>query len=366
MALTRTEGYMALNSVRSMGPVRVRKLLSAFGSVENILSQTAQTLTTVEGISHKIAEGVINWAKNWDLENEWKKLEKLGAKVIDCEDPYYPNLLKEIYDPPLVLYYMGDLEALKKKSLAIIGSRHATPYGFETARKLSYQAAYGGLAVTSGLARGIDTAAHQGALAAKGCTIAVLGSSLDAIYPEENRVLAEKIAESGGIVLSEFSLGTAPERYTFPMRNRVVSGLSEGVLVVEAGLESGALITARMAVEQGRQVFAVPGRVDNPHAKGCHKLLKEGARLVENIEDIFEEFGYLIPSRSIIPENRIPKDLTKEEITVLQSLTNEEVHIDVIIRKSGLQPAQVSSTLIRLELKKLVRQLPGKCFIKIC
>ena len=363
--ITRTQAYLALNRVRSIGPIRARKLVAAFGSAEAVLDQSLDALASVEGIPRAAAQNIIDWQKNWSLEEELHRARDLGVAIIDCEDERFPQQLKQIYDPPLVLYYKGNLDALAQPSLAVVGSRHTTSYGFEIARKLSYQAAYAGLMIVSGFARGIDTAAHQGALAARGATVAVLGSSIDLLYPEENQPLAEKMIESGGAILSEFPFGTPPGKYTFPLRNRIVSGLSEGVLVIEAGEKSGALITARLAGEQGRQVFAVPGRIDNPHSKGCHQLIKDGAHLVETVEDIFSELERLFPKQQIQPAGRkLPETITQEEKTILDALADEETHIDSIIEKSGLQPSEVSSTLLRLQLEKLVRQLPGNYFVR--
>jgi len=363
--MTRTESYLTLNSIRQIGPIRVRRMLEALGSVDAIFAAPSSRLAAIEGMTKAAVGSLSTWREKWSLEKELQKIEELGLKVIDCEDPQYPSRLKEIYDPPLVLYYRGSWEAVTRRSIAIVGSRHTSNYGFETARKLAFQCAASGLTVVSGLARGIDTAAHQGAVASKGRTVAVLGSSMDMLYPEENRPLAEKIVETGGAILSEFSLGTPPETYTFPMRNRIASGLSEGVLVIEAGAESGALITAKMALEQGRQVFAVPGRIDSPHSKGCHRLIKDGAKLVEQVEDVLAEFEYLFPKKELVPDLPHLENLEPNELTVFQALEDDETHLDVIIRKCGLQPSQVSSSLLRLELKKLIRQLPGKHYVKI-
>jgi DNA processing protein len=224
--------------------------------------------------------------------------------------------------------------------------------------------AYAGMVVTSGLARGIDTAAHQGAVAAEGPTIAVLGSSIDELYPAENRALYEKILDTNGTVISEFTLGTKPDKQTFPMRNRIISGLSNGILVVEAPVSSGSMITARMAAEQGRQVFAIPGRIDSPLSKGCHQLIKEGAKLVEEVEDILGEFSQLFSSKETKSERPMPENLTDEETAILQALTGDESHLDELSEKSGLPTGVVSFNLLRLEMRKLVRQLPGKYFIK--
>jgi DNA processing protein len=362
--VTRTECYLALNSVRLIGPVRVRRLLDALGSVEAILSSPASRLASVEGVGPEAARAITEWEQHWDLAREVAEISRLGLKVVDQEDPAYPALLKEIYDPPLVLYYRGDLSACARRSIAVVGSRHTSHYGQEMAKKLSYQIAYAGLTVTSGLARGIDTYAHQGALAAKGRTVAVLGCSLDRIYPPENQALAEMIAAQNGALLSEFSLGTPPDRQTFPMRNRIVSGLSTGLVVVEAGETSGALITARMALDQGRSVFAVPGRIDQTHAKGCHRLIKDGAKLVEGVEDILGEFDLLLPPGPGEGKRPWPEDLTPAERKILEAMDLEEHSLDELIQKSGLPSAVVTPTLLRLEMRKLVRQLPGKYFIK--
>jgi len=220
------------------------------------------------------------------------------------------------------------------------------------------------VAVTSGLARGVDTAAHQGALAAKGRTVAVLGSSLDHLYPAENKALARKIVEERGAVVSEFPFGTAPDRRTFPMRNRIVSGMSTGILVVEAGKSSGALITAKMGLEHGKTIYAVPGQITSPESKGCHGLIKEGAKLVEEVEDILSEYEFSFSKPKIAPKRPWPDDLSDEEKKILEVMQTDENQMDLLIQKTGLASHVVSSSLLRLEMRKLVRQLPGKIFIK--
>jgi DNA processing protein len=363
--MERLEAYLVLNSLRLIGPVRVRRLVERFGSVEQIFLQSTSSLTSVEGVGQKAAESIRAWEQNFDLAGELAELQRLGIGVIDREDKRYPQQLLEIYDPPLLLYYKGDLAAANRHGVGVVGARQTSHYGLETAKKLSYQMAYAGLTVVSGLARGIDTAAHQGALAAKGRTVAVMGCSLDLMYPPENQALAEMIMEKDGLLLSEFPLKTPPDKQTFPMRNRIVSGLCGGVLVVEAGAESGALITARMALDQGRQVFAVPGRIDNPLAKGCHRLIKEGAKLVESVEDVLAEFEFLFPKSAISESRRVfPSDLSADERVILENLAVEEVHLDELTRKCGLPSARMSSILLRLEMRKLVCQLPGKFFVK--
>jgi len=363
--MTRTEAYLILNALRLVGPVRVRKLREALGVVEGLLSQPTSRMAGVEGVGQAVAESIRGWEKSFDLAKELKQIEKLKLQVIDVEDSSYPSLLREIHDPPMVLYYRGNLEAVRGASIGVVGTREATGYGIELAKKLGYQLAYAGVGVISGLARGIDTAAHQGALAAKGRTAAVLGCSMDQMYPAENRALAEKMEESGGCVMSEFCLGTAPDRQTFPMRNRIVSGLSKGLLVVEAARASGAMITAKQALEQGRQVFAVPGRIDHPQSGGCHQLLKDGARLVESVEDVLAEFEFLLPP-SEMPSINLPQgNLGEQERKVLEALGREEMHMDILTRKCGLPSPAVSATLLKLEMKRWVRQMPGKYFTRI-
>jgi DNA processing protein len=363
--MTRTEAYLVLNSLRLVGPVRVRKLRQVFGPVEGLFLQPTMRLAGVEGVGQAVAESIRGWEKTFDLAAELEKIRKLRLQVIDCEDPDYPPLLREIHDPPMVLYYRGNLEAVKGACIGVVGTRDASGYGIDLAKKLGYQLAFAGIGVVSGLARGIDTAAHQGALAAKGKTAAVLGCSLDQIYPAENGVLAEKMAEVGGCVMSEFCLGTPPDRQTFPMRNRVVSGLSKGLLVIEAARASGAMITARQALEQGRQVFAVPGRIDHPQSGGCHQLIKDGARLVESVEDVLAEFEFLLP-RSEMPAPAPPQgNLNEEERKILEALGRDELQVDVVTRKCGLPSPVVSATLLKLEMKRRVRQMPGKVFTRI-
>lgn len=363
--MTRKESYLVLNSLRQIGPVRVRKLREALGSVEAILMESPARLAKIDGIGPGVAESVSRWESSWNLEEEKTLMERLGVEAVDWEDEHYPAKLKEIYDPPLVLYYRGNLDAVGSLSIGVVGSRRTSYYGMEMAKKLSYQMAYAGLTVTSGLARGIDTAAHQGALAAKGKTAAVFGCSLDRVYPSENEALADRIVQDGGVLISEFPLGTPPDRQTFPMRNRIVSGLSGGVLVVEAGKSSGALITAQMAADQGRTVFAVPGRIDQSYSQGCHMLIKEGAKLVESVEDILDEFSLLFQDQGPGKKEESRVDLSPEEKVVLEGIGDSETHLDVVIRKCGLPTSKVFSTLLRLEMKKLVQQLPGKFFLKI-
>ncbi len=359
------DAYLALSLAYGIGPVRTRALRDHFGNVEAILAAAEPELASIKGIGRELARQVHKSLRQADTDAVRTRAAQLGVTILTYDDPRYPDALREIYDPPLVLYAKGVIPDTWPRALAVVGSRQTTNYGLEMAKKLSYQAAYAGVPIASGLARGIDTAAHQGALAAKGVTWAVLGCGLAHCYPPENDALADKIIETG-CLLSELPLDVAPDKTTFPMRNRIISGLSFGVLVIEAGARSGALITARQALEQGRQIFALPGRVDNPQAKGCHQLIKEGAKLVEGVEDILSELQFTSAgSDASTPAVRpLPENLSEAERTLFAALGAEEMAIDDLIRASGLPAAAVSAALFQLEMRKLVRQLPGKMFVR--
>lgn len=322
-------------------------------------------LRGVDGIGNDVAESVARWEEKVDLEAELTRIAAFGASVITQESPEYPRLLREIHNPPIVLYVWGTLTDHDQHAIGVVGSRHTSHYGLECAKKLSYQLAYSGLTVVSGLARGIDTAAHQGALAAKGRTVAVLGSGLNKLYPKENLPLAEKITESGAVV-TEFSMDVKADVQSFPMRNRIVSGWGSGVLVVEAGFNSGALITASQALEQGRSVYAVPGQIDRPSAAGSNRLIQQGAKLVTDASDIFEDLQALFPAetKTITAPDRT-KTLSPNEKTVYDAIQDSETPIDAITMKCNLPSGVVSSTLLTLEMKRLVKQLPGQHFVKL-
>src|SRR5271170_6822706 len=363
--MTEPEAYFIVHLIDGIGPVRAKRLKEHFGSLDRALVARGADLRGVEGIGPEMVEKLVSWKGAVDFEKERRWAGELGLQIVTQADATYPASLKEIYDPPLALYIKGRIPETWPRGVAVVGSRETSHYGLETAKKLSYQLAYAGVPVISGLARGIDTAAHLGALAAKGTTWAVLGCGLDKMYPPENDALAAKIVESGGCLISELPLGTAPDKRTFPMRNRFVSELSFGTLVVEAGRQSGALITARQALEQGRQVFAGPGRIDNPLAQECHQLIKEGAKLVEDVDDILAELEFLIPKESVMTPRPLPANLTGDEEKVYAAIELDETPIDSITQMTGLPSGTVSSTLLRLEMRKLVRQLPGKVFVRI-
>jgi DNA processing protein len=362
------EALVALNLIDNVGPVRVRQLLEHFGEAPAILGASRQQLLQVRGIGEETAEAIASWEKSVGLSAELKRIAEFGCRIITQGDPEYPELLRQIYDPPVVLYVRGELLTKDKNSVAMVGSRMTTYYGIEIARKLAYQLAYLGVTVVSGGARGIDSAAHQGALSAKGRTVAVLGTGINIVFPPENAELYERIA-SNGAVLTQFAFNRPGDKQTFPIRNRLVAGMTLGTVVVEANLTSGALITANFANEYGRQVFAVPGRIDSPRSKGCHDLIKKGAKLCEGAEDILSEFEYLFPPTnkpaSAAETGVLPAlELSENEQKVYDTLRNDEISIDEVIRHSALPASAASVALLSLEMKRLIRQLPGKMFLR--
>jgi DNA processing protein len=362
------EALIALNLIEGVGPVRARSLIEHFGGAPEILSASRHELLRVRNIGEDTAEKISGWEKSIDLAGELKRIADFGCHVLISSDENYPASLREIYDPPLVLYVKGELTAKDKNAVAMVGSRSTTHYGIETARKLAYQLAYVGVTVVSGGARGIDTAAHQGALAAKGRTVCVLGTGVNIVFPPENAELFGRIAENGAVV-TQFPFNRNGDRQSFAIRNRIIAGMTLGTVVVEADLHSGALITSNFATDYGRQVFAVPGRIDSPRSKGCHDLIKKGAKLCEGAEDILSEFEYLFPASNRPPSpgetGVLPAlELPANERLVYDALNHEESSIDEVIRRSGLPSSAVSVALLSLEMKRAVKQLPGKLFVR--
>ena len=362
------EALVALNMIEHVGPVRVRQLLEFFADAPAVLRASKQQLLHVNGIGEETADAISNWEKTVDLAGELQRIHDFGCHVLTQHDADYPELLRQIYDPPIVLYVKGKLLPQDKNGVAMVGSRMTTHYGIEVARKLAYQLAYLGVTVVSGGARGIDTAAHQGAITSKGRTIAVLGTGINRVFPPENAELFERIAANGA-VMTQFPFNRPADKQSFPIRNRIVAGMTLGTVVVEANLSSGALITANFATEYGRQIFAVPGRIDSPRSKGCHELIKKGAKLCEGAEDILSEFEYLFPATNrpaaasetgVLPA----LELSENEQKIFNTLQTEESSIDEIIRRSGLPSSAVSVGLLALEMKRLVKQLPGKMFVR--
>ncbi|MBU1615340.1 DNA-processing protein DprA [bacterium] len=354
--------WVALNMVKGLTPLNRKKLLDRFHSPQRVLTASFKELSEV---SETAAKKIVEQREGLRVEEEISLAKDRDVKIVSLEDEMYPANLKAIFDPPIVIYLKGEIKKEDLIAISVVGSRMATLDGRLTAERFSSSLALMGVTVVSGMARGIDSAAHWGALKAMGRTIAVLGSGLDVIYPPENRRLFEEIAKNGAVI-SEFPFGAEPKGYNFPQRNRIISGLSLGVVVIEAASKSGALTTANLALEQGREVFAVPGRVSSRQSKGTNRLIKEGAKLTESVDDILEEFEFLKDrlGRQGKEEKRI--GLFGEEKKVYDLLSKEEpMHIDILTNKSGLSPHQVASTLMGLELKNLIRQLRGKMFVNL-
>lgn len=365
--MTETEALLALNQLPKTGPVKIRRLLDHFGSAASTLRQSASSLQQVPGIGPEIASLITDWQNHADPARELRLARERNLTILTPAHPDYPIALHDAFDAPVILYVWGQLERKDLHSVAIVGSRKMTHYGRETARKFAYQLAGAGLTVVSGLARGIDTAAHEGAVAAKGRTIAVLGSGLLQLYPPENLALAEKIADGHGAVISEFPLRTPPDRQTFPQRNRIVAHWARALLVVECPSRSGSLITANLAAEAGRQIYAVPGPIDRPNSAGCHDLIRDGATLVTDGSHILDDFSHLNFSTRKESTPGPPEtflDLTDEENKVMVALREGDRSIDEIVALAQLPTQQISVILMKLELRKLVQTLPGQRFTR--
>ncbi len=351
--------WFALKSVPLVGNVTFRRLLEQFDSPERVLRATEGELSRVRGVSAAAAASIKSHDYRPFAERECEAVARSGARIVTFVSEDYPKVLLEIPDPPPMLYVKGELRG-SETAVAMVGSRRASTYGLLTTARLSTDLAGHGITVVSGMARGVDTAAHRGALAAGGRSIGVLGCGIDVLYPPENRKLFEEMAEKGALV-SEFPMGTSPLAENFPRRNRIISGMSRGVLVVEATENSGSLITAQFALEQGREVFAIPGNINSSSSRGGNRLIKQGAKLVECVEDILEELPDRAGLRAPVPA--VPDfGLTPREAALYTLLAESPLHIDEIIVKSGLTVGEVSATLLRLELKGAVMQLPGKMF----
>jgi len=363
--MTDRERLLALNRVSEAGSLKIRRLLDAFGGIEGVFAASEAKLRQVEGIGPILGKRIAQACRNpvWPAD-ELQTAHAAGCRVITWLDDGYPEPLKTIPDPPLVLYMKGTWMPEDRAAVAIVGARHATLYGQQTAQRLAYELAIRGVTVVSGLARGIDASVHQGALKALGRTIGVIGNGLSQVYPPEHEALYEQVA-AHGVIMSEYPMGMDPLPHHFPQRNRLISGLSLGVVVVEAAHKSGALITADCALEQGREVFAIPGKIDSPASQGTHHLLKQGAKLATCVEDILEELQLEL-NRSV------PRDATpatppagdSDERRLLACLSADQPSdVDALAIKAGVPVASCATTLLRLELKHLVRQLPGKQFI---
>jgi len=385
---------LALSHIPGIGPKTYQQLISYFDSAEQVFNATSQQLQNIQ-ITDQIRSQLNqpDW-KRVDKDLRWLELE--NNHIILLASPEYPDLLSQCPDPPPVLYVHGNLSCISHLQLAIVGSRTPSASGKENAYRFAYSLAEAGLTITSGMAHGIDTAAHQGAIAAKGKTVAVMGTALDRVYPAQNKALAHQIAESGAL-LSEFAIGIGPKAKNFPRRNRIISALSLGCLIVEAALKSGSLITARHANEQGREVFAIPGSIHNPLARGCHKLIRDGAKLVETSADIIFELGPLMGAQINLAEQRpvepltsgfgddslmssspqpvlepsrhkgiVPKlEVNEDHALVLKEMGYDLVTIDTLVTRTLMSVEEVSSILLILELQEQIKSNPGGYYIRI-
>ncbi|MCG2711123.1 MAG: DNA-processing protein DprA [Candidatus Omnitrophica bacterium] len=360
--------YIALNMVSGVGPMLVKRLLERFSCVRGVFEASTAGLIGVPGVSERIAADIKNILISDEFNKEIRDINHENVQILCPEDVLYPALLNEIYDPPLVLYLKGDLSLLDKITVSVVGCRRASFNGLQIAERISGDLSRRDICVVSGLARGIDTAAHKGALKGPGGTVAVLGSGLKYVYPPENKRLFDEISRHG-ILMSEFPLTTAVRRGNFPRRNRIISGLSLGVVVVEAAQRSGSLITANLALSQNREVFSMPGAANSINAKGTNKLIKEGAKLVETVDDIIEELNvsaYIQEKgglNSQAPDFR-QANLKSEAKQLLQFLSSEPMHIDLLIKTSTLSAAIVYKNLLDLQLRGIIREVEGKRFMK--
>jgi DNA processing protein len=355
--------WIALSRVKGLGCVSFKKLASHFANPIDAFSASAAELQGIEGLDKDVIASLAAFSEWQQVREEVRRVHDAGVTVIPFADARYPERLRAIADPPPVLYAKGNLRPEDDKAVAVVGSRSASDYGRRVARDLCHGLATLGFTVVSGMARGIDGTAHESALNSGGRTIAVLGSGVDCAYPPEHKDLYQRIIERGAVI-SEYPLGTRPVAFNFPARNRLIAGLSLGVVVVEATEKSGSLITARLAAEQGREVFAVPGEVGSSRSRGAHRLIRQGAKLVERVEDIVEEIApQLITSHGVAakPEpRRLPPDASGEARNIFEMLAERPLQIDQVIQASGLSSARVAEILLELELGGFLRQLPGK------
>ena len=399
MLSNETISLIHLNMIQGVGLKTIQILRDVFGSAEHALQATSDELSKIDRLTPAMRDLLRRKPVQYPIERELELIEEYGCQVLTLYDTAYPTLLKEIDTPPIVIYIRGELTSEDSLSLALVGSRDAKDYGRKASYRLSYQLAQRGLTIVSGLAKGIDTAAHRGALESGGRTLAVMGSGLSFVYPAANTDLAEKITASGALI-SEFPMETTPKPNNFPRRNRIISGLTLGTVVVEASNRSGALITARLAGEQGREVFAVPGEIFSELSTGTHRLINNGAKLVNTVDDLLNELprhavNQIQSAASASPMSNVetqpspeapvvekrtaaqpsieveqpsqvtpPPDLTPDEKTVFDAIEDPSSHIDTIVRATQLPIGQVSSVLLMLELKGIVQQLPGKQFTK--
>jgi len=373
--MTETEALVILNAVTGVGNVTIRGLVEYFGSAKKVFQVSFKELSASGIVSPVLSQKIFDFPRDTFLRNEYNLVARNRVSIISWREAGYPALLGEIADAPVLLYVKGKLPPANVPAMAVVGSRRASVYGITTARKFSSRLAELGIAVISGLARGVDTAAHEGALQVNGITIAVLGCGLAEIYPPENDRLAQRITKDGAVI-SEFPMTMAPLAFNFPRRNRIISGMALGTLVAEAASRSGALITCECALDQGREVFAVPGQVDNPNSRGVNKLIQTGAKLVNRPEDILEELALVLrafapaapeqkpqPGQEVLARGRAD-EFEADEQAIIRQISDSPVHIDDLIARCGIGRERMFAVLTELELKKVIRQLPGKYFAR--
>lgn len=352
--------WLSLKKIPNLGDAGIKKLYDHFGSADAILNADIWKLSQVEGINQKALQGLLENLNKSGMPG--LQLRK-GVTALTFDDPEYPRNLLNIHDPPSILYVKGGLLPRDEKAIAIVGTRKATHYGEEIAKRFACELAGLGITVVSGMALGVDTCAHQGALEAKGRTIAVLGCGVDVVYPPENEELAQKIPACGAIV-SEFLPGEPEDHWKFPRRNRIISGLSHGTIVIEGGVTSGAMITARLALEEGREVFAVPGNILSETSRGPHRLIKQGAKLTESIDDVLDELTHLgiTANRTVQTEKKDYSFLSPDEQAIIKHLSHDPRHVDEISRLSGIEISRTLTLLSQLEIRRIICQTPGKMF----
>jgi len=362
-AKPQVKDILLLLTIPNFGPGRVRKLLSIFPSTEEIIHAPIQRLTKIDGIDRRLAQLIKSGVNNSVVEKKLLQTEQHQISTLSLWDDDYPSILKKTADPPLVLFYKGIIPNPWPPCIAVVGTRTPSPYGKTVTERAVGDLVQNGIAIVSGLARGVDTIAHQTSLNQSGQTFAVLGCGLDYIYPPENRHLFETIPLSGSI-FTEYFAGTGPDAVNFPRRNRIISGMSLGTLVVEAGDKSGALITANYSADQNREVFAVPGNINNPKSRGTHRLIQQGAKLVQSVQDILDEIA---PGLEALQQKQrpVPPELPMLEKKLLEILSHEPRHIDQLVLELKESPAMILAGLLHLELTGWVKQLSGKMFIRI-
>ncbi len=357
--------WLGLGCIPGVGRVTFRKLVAIFGSPERALATSPEDLIRVGGLSEKVVSAIGSFPWQAHANREIEKAAEANVMIINADNPAYPENLRTMPDPPLYLYVKGTLRSEDRNAIAIVGTRKPTHYGTTVTRRIASELSSSGFTIVSGMARGIDTHAHRGALAAQGRTIAVLGCGIDVAYPPENKGLMEEIGHAGhGAVVTENPFGTQPESGYFPSRNRIISGLSRGTVIIEAAEDSGSLITAKYSLEQGRKLYAIPGNIGSLTSKGTNTLIKQGAVLVDSADDILHDLGTQKKDNGqTVPDRPLPS-LSQDENTVFHCLSLEPKHIDVIMTESRARAGKLGGVLINLELKGLAKQLPGKYFVR--